>query len=94
MPINVSVLLVSPGGLILAIAAAAVACNVLLGYLREGVRKFSPAWFLYVHLSVPLIIYLRVHNELSYMLIPLFITCAVGGQLIGGRIRRKRESNG
>jgi hypothetical protein len=94
MPINVSGILPHQGWLILAIAALAVGCNVPLGYLREGVRKFSPAWFLYVHLSVPLIAALRISNHLSYWMIPVFIGCAVAGQLIGGRIRRSRGAGG
>jgi hypothetical protein len=90
MPSNVSVILASQGRVILLIAAAAFVLNLPLGYLREGTRKFSPAWFVYVHLSVPLIALLRITNHLSYWLIPLFIACAVGGQLAGGSLRRTR----
>ena len=38
-----------------AIAASAFLLNVPLGWMRQGTRRFSPAWFLWVHLSVPLI---------------------------------------
>lgn len=73
------------------IGLAALSVNVPLGYLREGSRKYSAAWFAYVHLSVPLIAFLRIHSRLSPWFIPLFVVCAVAGQLIGGRIRRRGE---
>jgi hypothetical protein len=92
MSFNVSGILPEHGWLTLAIAVAAVGCNVPLGYLREGARKYSPAWFLYIHLSVPLIAALRIFNHLSYWNVPLFIGCAVAGQLLGGRIRRTRRT--
>lgn len=90
MPSNVSGILPGPGWIVPLVAMAAVAVNVPLGYLREGARKYSAAWFLYIHLSVPLIAALRIFNNLSNWLIPLFIASAVAGQLIGGEIRRKR----
>ena len=94
MPLNVSGIIPSQGGIILIIASAALVCNVPLGYLREGVRKFSPAWFLYVHLSIPLIAGMRIFNHLSYWMIPVSIACAVSGQLIGGWLRRRGRMRG
>lgn len=70
-----------------AIGAAAVLCNLPLGYLRQGARKYSAAWFLWVHLSVPFIAWLRIREGVSPWWIPLFIACAVTGQLAGGRLR-------
>ena len=72
---------------ILLVALAAFGVNIPLGCLRAGVRKFSPAWFLYVHLSIPLIILLRLSLGLGYAFIPIFIAMAVAGQLVGGRMR-------
>jgi len=69
------------------VSLVAFGVNIPLGYLRAGVRKFSPAWFLYVHLSIPLIILLRLSLGLGYAFIPIFIAMAVGGQLAGGRMR-------
>lgn len=74
------------------IALAALAVNLPLGYLRQGTRKFSPAWFLYVHLSVPLIAALRILSRLSLFAVPLFVACAVLGQVLGGRVRRPPAS--
>ncbi len=72
---------------ILLVALTAFGVNIPLGRLRAGVRKFSPAWFLYVHLSIPLIILLRLSLGLGYAFIPIFIVMAVAGQLAGGRMR-------
>lgn len=71
------------------IGFAALAVNVPLGYLREGTRRYSAAWFLYVHLSVPLVGFLRISNRLTPWLIPVFVLCAVAGQILGGRARRR-----
>jgi hypothetical protein len=76
-------------GPLLLICAAALLVNIPLGYVREGYRKFSPAWFVYVHLSVPLIAYLRRSNHVTVWAIPAFFACAVLGQVAGGMIRRR-----
>ena len=73
------------------IGATALVLNIPLGYLREGQRKFSLAWFVYVHLSIPLIAWLRIANHVTSWLIPFFILCAVAGQIVGGRVRRRTE---
>lgn len=73
------------------IGLAALSVNIPLGYLREGARKYSAAWFIYIHLSIPMIAFLRISSHISAWFIPLFILCAVAGQLIGGRIRRRVE---
>ena len=70
----------------IAIGLAALLVNVPLGRLRAASRKFSAAWFVYVHLSVPFIIWLRISNRVSPWAIPAFIACAVCGQLAGGRL--------
>lgn len=70
----------------------ALLVNLPLGYLREGKPKLSLPWFVYVHLSVPVIAYLRIANRVSAWAIPLFIACALFGQIAGGRMRRTRRS--
>lgn len=72
------------------IGAVALAVNIPLGYLREGRPKYSLAWFLYVHLSIPIIVALRIGSRLTPWAIPFFVLCAVAGQLAGGRIRQIR----
>ncbi|GAB4237293.1 MAG: hypothetical protein OHK0028_14530 [Deltaproteobacteria bacterium] len=79
-----------PWGLVFLIGAAALAVNFPLGYAREGFRKFSFGWFVCVHLSVPLIAYLRLANHVSAWSIPAFLACAVLGQFAGGKVRRIR----
>lgn len=63
--------------------------NLPLGYLRETSRKFSLHWFVLVHLSIPFIIALRSMFGFNWHVIPLTLSCAIAGQYIGGRIRRR-----
>ena len=64
----------------------AIAINLPLGYLRQKCRKFSLAWYFYVHISIPVIIYLRVKSGLGWQFIPFTLTSAVIGQILGGRL--------
>ena len=77
-----------PWALIALIGAAALAVNIPLGYAREGFRRFSIGWFVCVHLSIPLIAWLRLSNHVSVLGIPAFVACAVLGQIAGGKVRR------
>jgi hypothetical protein len=70
------------------VGATALLLNLPLGYLRAGVDKYTPAWFVYIHLSIPLIIWLRRSLLLGWHFVPLFILAALAGQFIGGRLRR------
>ena len=67
----------------------AFAINMPLGYLRQNYRKFTFGWYFYIHISIPLIIYLRIKAGFSWMFIPLTLGAAVAGQLAGGRLNRK-----
>ena len=77
---------------LLAVAAATLVLNLPFGFWRAGVRKFSPAWFLAVHATVPLIVGMRLAAGLGWRLstFPVLIGAFFGGQLIGGRIRASR----
>jgi hypothetical protein len=77
-----------------AIAALILVLNLPFGYWREGVRKFSPAWFVAVHLPVPLAVALRFASGLGFewRTLPLFVAAFFGGQWLGGRLRRRREA--
>ena len=66
--------------------------NLPLGYIRETTRKFSPLWFLLIHASIPFIIVLRITLGFNWCWIPLTLGCAVAGQIIGARIRKKRDA--
>lgn len=72
----------------------AVIINIPLGFFRQAVEKFSFAWYFYVHISIPLILYLRTKAGFSWRFIPLTIIAAVVGQIIGGRLRRSRDADG
>ena len=74
--------------------ALAVALNVPFGYLRQKCRKFSLAWYFYVHISIPLIIYLRVEWGFSWRFIPLTLIAAFAGQYIGGKLQKRRQNGG
>lgn len=82
----------TPWGLLALIGAAALTVNIPLGYAREGFRKFSLGWFVCIHLSVPLIAWLRLAHQVTAWGIPAFVACAVLGQLAGGKVRRVLRS--
>lgn len=71
------------GGLV----ALALSVNVPLGYLRSRTRPLSWPWFLYVHISIPLIAACRILAGFGFRVVPLLVLSAVVGQLLGGRIR-------
>ena len=68
--------------------------NVPFGYWREGVRKFSPQWFLAVHAAVPLVIALRLALGLPFRwkILPFFVAAYFGGQFAGSRLRQRRRA--
>lgn len=68
----------------------ALGSNLSLGYLRETSRKFSLRWFVLIHLSIPFIVALRTLLDFNWNIIPLTFACAIGGQVIGARIRRRQ----
>jgi hypothetical protein len=74
------------------VLAATFAVNVPCGYWRAGMRKFSPQWFVAVHLAVPLVIGLRYALGLPFRwsLFPLFVAAYFGGQFVGSRLRTWR----
>lgn len=84
MDINFNIALIS----LLAFAALS---NIPLGYLRMGSPKYSVRWFVYIHLSVPFIIGLRIANHLSWQTIPFSIALAVAGQMVGSRLYRRKH---
>ena len=76
---------------VIMILAAAV--NVPLGFQRQGCRKFSPGWWFYIHISIPLIFYARIKTGLGVQFIPFTLASSVAGQIMGGRLYR-RKNNG
>jgi hypothetical protein len=78
--------------LVAVIMILAAAVNVPLGYQRQSCRKFAPGWWFYVHISIPLIFYVRIKTGLGVQFIPFTLASSVIGQIIGGRIYRKRNN--
>ena len=68
--------------------------NVPLGYLRNNYRRFSFGWYFYVHISIPVIIYLRVKASFSWKVVPLTLGGAIAGQIVGGLWHRRRNRAG
>ncbi|PLX88147.1 MAG: hypothetical protein C0619_13345 [Desulfuromonas sp.] len=68
----------------------AFSVNLPLGYLRETSQKFSLRWFLLIHVSIPFIIALRVIQGFDWHFLPLTLGCAVAGQVLGGKLRRRK----
>lgn len=60
--------------------------NIPFGYFRGKSKKYSVKWILYIHLPVPVVIYLRHLAGISYYFIPLMLAAAVFGQFTGGRL--------
>lgn len=67
------------------VGIVSLALNVPLGVWRARCRKFSIHWLIAIHLSVPLIIALRIYLEVNLWFIPLFIALAVAGQFVGAK---------
>lgn len=64
--------------------------NIPLGYIRQNYEKFSFGWYFYIHISIPLIVFLRVKAGFSWHYIPLTVGAAIGGQIVGGRLKRRK----
>jgi len=72
------------------VALAVLAINIPFGFWRAAVRKFSPSWFLAVHVPVLITIGLRVLSKLGwhFATFPVLIGSFFLGQFLGGRLRR------
>lgn len=65
--------------------------NLPLGYLRESSRKFSLRWFIYIHVSIPFILAMRISYDFGWEAVPFTLACALAGQMLGGSIKRRRR---
>jgi hypothetical protein len=74
-----------------AVTAVSFLVNLPLGYARAPARRFSVRWFVLVHLSIPLIVFLRFWLRLHPLVIPFNIAAAVAGQVVGARWYHKRQ---
>jgi hypothetical protein len=65
---------------------AAVVFNLPFGMYRARLRKLSTGWFVAIHLPIPFIFLLRLGLGVSPWWIPLGLTGAVIGQVVGARL--------
>ena len=72
-----------------AVALVSFFINIPFGYIRENHPKFSFKWFLWIHASIPAIVYLRIVLHTSRLFIPVAIFMAIAGQIFGSRYRWK-----
>ena len=82
---------------ILLVSLVCFLVNIPMGAMRERCRKFSWQWIVWIHASIPLIIWLRIWLKLHPIAIPINIAAAVLGQLIGGlpeKRKRRMASSG
>ncbi|MCA1927466.1 MAG: hypothetical protein LDL13_05730 [Calditerrivibrio sp.] len=73
---------------IISISIATLILNIPFGYLRRRFKKFSLGWFLCIHAPIPIVAFMRIYLKIGLILIPIFLTFAVIGQIIGFRINR------
>lgn len=70
-----------PGGIVTMFAAFMV--NLPLGLWRCRYKRFSLPWFVLIHLSIPLIFWLRNYFNLDLGYLPFTIGSAILGQFLG-----------
>jgi len=79
---------------LLGVTVLALLINLPFGYLRQNCEKFTFAWYFYVHISIPIIIYLRVKAGFSWHFIPITLGSAFVGQFLGGSINKRMKRSG
>lgn len=60
--------------------------NLPFGYARSKSKRYSLRWFLYIHIPIPFIVFVRIISHIEYKFIPLFIIASIIGQIIGSKI--------
>ena len=81
---------------ILLVALATLLLNIPFGWWREGVRKFSVLWFVFIHAPIPVVVLMRLKSGMGFAwyTYPIMLTAYFGGQFIGSRLRRRRLAAG
>lgn len=64
----------------------AVLVNLPFGYARSKSKRYSLRWFLYIHIPIPLIVFIRIISHVEYKFIPVFVIASIIGQIIGSKI--------
>ena len=76
----------------LAMVGTAVVANIPCGMWRKNTKKFSPAWFLAVHATIPFVAMLRKAVLMPPWAILLTVGGAIGGQHVGEKLMHQLES--
>ena len=77
------------------VAVAVFALNIPFGYWRETTRRFSPSWFLAIHMPIPLAVALRTLAGLGWQIGALSVLAVAFslGQLLGGKLHQWRSAS-
>jgi len=65
---------------------AGLGTNLLLGIWRSGLPRFSPAWFVAIHASIPLLVAMRLVFVRTMWVIPAEVGAVLVGQVVGARL--------
>jgi hypothetical protein len=67
--------------------------NILFGYWRANVMRFSLQWFLSIHIPIPFIILIRIYTGIGFEFItyPIMIIAFFLGQFTGLKIYSYRK---
>lgn len=70
------------------VALIVFALTLPFGYWKATVKRFSPRWFLSIHLPIPLVIALRIVSGLGWQFItyPVLVAAFFVGHFVGGRL--------
>jgi len=74
-----------------AVSAFTAAVNLPCGAWRENFEKFSPGWFLAVHLSIPVVGMLRKALLMPPYAVAITLAAAIAGQQMGAKLERHRR---
>lgn len=80
---------------ILLVALIVFLINLPFGALRARQRKYSFLWFLYIHLPIPLVVFIRIYSDIGFALYtyPILVGAFFAGQLTGRKIMPAKEDN-
>ncbi|MDR3119393.1 MAG: hypothetical protein LBU44_08290 [Mediterranea sp.] len=68
------------------VATISFLINIPLGKYRAKYLPKSFMWWVMIHASIPLIVFLRILLDTPTAFIPLFIGAAIAGQFIGKKL--------
>ena len=67
--------------------------NLPFGYWRSKHKRLSFKWFLYIHLPIPIIVFMRFafHLGFKWWTYPFLIIAFFSGQLVGKKLGERRK---